>query len=124
MLIALMTILFLGGSVQDAVLDYIKETKAVVKEVVEDKSRLSEVNETLADMKKRSKERNKSAKQVLKQLQGEMSAHDVNETNIDSIFDDYLQTLIDYNTNMVDLRFQLKDQVSREEWDALFGQRT
>ena len=48
MLIALMTILFLGGGVQDSVLDYIKETKAVVKEVVEDKSRRSEVNETLA----------------------------------------------------------------------------
>ena len=123
MLIALMTILFLGGGVQDSVLDYIKETKAVVKEVVEDKSRRSEVNETLASMKKRSKERNKSAKQALKQLQAEMSGHDVNEASIDSVFDEYLQSLIDYNTDMVDLRFQLKDQLSREEWEALFGQR-
>jgi hypothetical protein len=121
MIWALLAILFFGGGVEDAVMDYIKETKGVVSDVVEDKSRRSDINATLSEMKKRSKQRNKSAKQAFKELQGEMGEHDINEADIDAVFDNYLASLNDYNVDMIDLRFQLRDQLSREEWAALFS---
>jgi hypothetical protein len=120
MIWALLAVLFLGGGVQDAVMDYIKETKGAVSDVVEDKSRRSDINATLSEMKNRSKQRNKSAKQAFKELQGEMGEHDINEAGIDVVFDNYLASLHEYNVDMIDLRFQLRDQLSREEWAALF----
>ncbi len=83
MIWALLAVMFFGGGVQDAVLDDIKETKGVVSDLVEDKSRRSDINATLSEMKKRSKQRNKSAKQAFKELQGEMAEHDINEAGID-----------------------------------------
>jgi hypothetical protein len=121
MIWALLAVMFFGGGVQDAVLDDIKETKGAVSDVVEDKSRRSDINATLSEMKKRSKQRNKSAKQAFKELQGEMGEHDINEADIDAVFDNYLASLNDYNVDMIDLRFQLRDQLSREEWSALFS---
>ena len=121
MIWALLAVMFFGGGVQDAVLDDIKETKGVVSDVVEDKSRRSDINATLSEMKKRSKQRNKSAKQAFKELQGEMAEHDINEADIDTVFDNHLASLNEYNVDMIDLRFQLKDQLSREEWAALFS---
>jgi hypothetical protein len=121
MIWALLAVLLFGGGVEDAVMDYIKETKGVVSEVVEDKSRLADVKATLSEMKKRSKQRNKSAKQALKELQAEMAGHDINEADIDAVFDNHLASLNEYNIDMIDLRFQLRDQLSREEWSALFS---
>ncbi len=120
MIWALLAVMFFGGGVQDAVLDDIKETKGVVSDLVEDKSRRSDINATLSEMKKRSKQRNKSAKQAFKELQGEMAEHDINEAGIDAVFDNYLASLHAYNNDMIDLRFQLRDQLSREEWAVLF----
>jgi hypothetical protein len=121
MIWALLAVLLFGGGVEDAVMDYIKETKGVVSEVVEDKSRLVDVKATLGEMKKRSKQRNKSAKKAFKALQGEMADHDMNEADIDAVFDNHLASLNGYNIDMIDLRFQLRDQLSREEWTALFS---
>jgi hypothetical protein len=121
MIWALLAVMFFGGGVQDAVLDDIKETKGAVSDVVEDKSRRSDINATLSEMKKRSKQRNKSAKQALKELQGEMAEHDINEAGLDTVFDNYLASLHEYNNDMIDLRFQLRDQLSREEWEVLFS---
>ena len=121
MLMALIAVLFLGGGVQDAVLDHIGETRGSVKEVINERDRRSDINATLDQMKKRSKQRGRSGRQALKTLQAAMSDHEVNQAEIDRLFDDYLQSLKDYNEDMIDLRFQLRDQLNREEWEALFG---
>jgi hypothetical protein len=114
MIWALLAVLLFGGGVEDTVMDYIKETKGVVSDVVEDKSRLADVNATLSEMKKRSKQQNNSAKQAFKALQGEMAEHDINAADIDAMFDNHLASLNEYNIDMIDLRFQLRDQLSRE----------
>jgi len=121
MLIAMIAVMFFGGGVQDAVLEYIKSSKAVVKEVIDDPTRRSAINDTLGEMDARTKGRSKSAKAALKKLESEMSEHDLNSAAIDAVFDDYFVALTEYNKDMIDLRFQLKDQLTREEWQELFS---
>ena len=121
MLAAIIAVLFLGGAASNAVLSYVAETKSNVSDVIEEPDRRSEINATLGEMKKRSKAQNKASRQILKRLQGELGEHDANMAAIDSVLDEHLASLNEYNEDMIDLRFQLKDQLSRDEWAALFG---
>lgn len=121
MLIALITVLYLGGGVQDATLDYIKVTEGKVDEIISEPDRRSEIKLTLSDMKNRSEERADSAKKLVKQLEGNMSEYDLAQEQIDAILDEYLTLLTDYNEDIIDLRFELRNQMSREEWRAFFG---
>jgi len=102
-------------------LDYIKETEVGVKEIIEDKDRRSEIKATLKAMEKRAKQSGKSAQQAFKELQAEMGGHGLNKAAIDGVFDSYLTSLDEYNKDMIELRFQLRDQLSREEWETLFS---
>ena len=121
MLAAIIAVLFLGGAASNAVLSYVAETKSNVSDVIEEPDRRSEIKATLGEMKKRSKAQNKASRQILKRLQGELGEHEANAAAIESVLDDHLASLNEYNEDMIDLRFQLKDQLSRDEWTALFG---
>jgi hypothetical protein len=122
MLIALITILFLGSSGDSAVLDYIADTRKSVKTVIVDDERRKEVTSTLKTMKNRTSGRAKSARQVAKQLKSALAEHDASEANINAAWDDYFAMTDAYNNDMIDLRFELKEQLSREEWQELFSQ--
>ena len=122
MLIALITILFLGGSSDSAVLDYIADTRKSVKTVIVDDERRKEVTNTLKAMKKRTSGRAKSARQVAKRLKSALADHDASEATINAAWDDYFAMTDAYNNDMIDLRFDLKEQLSREEWQELFSQ--
>ena len=121
MLMALIAVLFLGGGTTNAVLSYVAATKSNVADVIEEPERRSEIKATLGQMKQRSKAQDKTARQILKRLQGELGEHEANTAAIDSVLDDHLASLHEYNEDMIDLRFQLKDKLSREEWAELFG---
>ena len=122
MLIALFAVLFLGGSIQDAVLDYIADTGKSVKTVVVDDERRKRVTSTLKAMKKRTNERVKSAQQIAKRLKSALAEHDTRETSLNAAWDEYFTIIDAYNNDMIDLRFKLKEQLSREEWQELFNQ--
>ena len=40
--------------------------------------------------------------------------------DIDSIWSEYFAQRATYNSEMLDLRFQLRDQLTREEWEQIF----
>lgn len=67
MLIALLTILFLGGS-STGMLDYIADTRDNVKEVMVKHERRNEALSTIKAMKKITKARNKQMKRASKQF--------------------------------------------------------
>ena len=120
MLIALFTILLLGGGTT-SVLQYIGDAQDTVKIVMpkgdEQKAALS----TLKAMKKRTTTLNKAAKQTAKEIDKAFGDHDTTAADLDDIWDGYFAAVDKYNHDMLNLRFELKESVSREEWQQVFG---
>lgn len=98
-----------------------KYTRGDLNEIVADEGRRSEADDTLKAMASLTKERNKTAKRHLERLRDDLAMHDANQDDLDAIFDEYLVSLNAYNEDMIDFRFQLKDQLTREEWENLFA---
>ena len=121
MLIALLTILLLGAS-STGMLNYIADTKDTVKVVMEKDDRRKAVLATLKQTKKRTAAHNKVVKGASKDLSKTLSSDEATEADLDAIWQGYFASRADYNRDMLDLRFQLKDQMTREEWQQVFAE--
>lgn len=121
MLIALFTILFLGGDVT-GMLDYISDSQDAVKAVIEPDDRRKDALATLKDMEKRTKARNKAVAGSSKELSRVLGQDDASDADIDEVWTSYFEERAAYNSDMLDLRFQLKEQLTREEWEQVFAQ--
>jgi len=120
MLIALIAAMLLGGG-SLGIMDFLAETKADVKVVVVDQDRRAAALATLKDMKKRATAMNKQTGKSVKQLDQTLQPHDVDEAAIEAIWAEHFERVDQYNRDMIDYRFQLKEYVTREEWRQLFG---
>ncbi len=120
MLIALITILILGGS-NTAMLDFIADTQDEVKVVMEKDDRRKEALSTLKALKKRANAHNKTVKRAAKDMAKTLAGDEVTYADFDAIWDAYFAQRAAYNHDMLDLRFQLKDQMTREEWQQVFA---
>ena len=120
MLIALFTILILGGS-NTGTLDFIADSQDEVKVAMEKDDRRKEALSTLKAMKKRTEAHNKVVEGTSKGLNKALADNDVTEADIDTIWYRYFAQREAYNRDLLDLRFQLKDQMTREEWQQVFA---
>ena len=120
MLIALFTILLLGGS-STGMLDFIADTQDEVKVIMEKDDRRKEALGTLKAMKKRANAHNKMVQRTSKDMNKTLSSDDVTGADIDTVWDAYFAQRADYNKDMLDLRYKLKDQMTREEWQQVFA---
>jgi len=121
MLIALITILFLGGS-SSGVLDYIADTRDNIRQVMPKGDEQKAALATVKAMKKRSKARNKVAKSTAKALDKAYKDHAGGGTEIDAIWNELFVEMGQYNNDMLDLRFELKDQINRVDWAKIFSE--
>ncbi len=120
MLIALFTMLILGSS-NTGTLDFIADTQDEVEVVMEKDDRRKEALSTLKAIKKRIEAHNKVVSGTSKDLNKSLADNDATEADIDTIWYRYFAQREAYNRDMLDLRFQLKDQMTREEWQQVFG---
>ena len=120
MLIALFTILLLGGSAT-GMLDYLADTQDNVKVVMEKDDRRKDAIGTLKAMKKRTNAHNKMVKAASKDMSKALSSDETDDAAIDAVWGEYFAQRATYNNDMLDLRFQLKDQMTREEWQQVFA---
>ena len=120
MLIALITILILGGS-STGMLGYIADTQDNVKVVMQKDDRRKEAVGTLKAMKKRANAHNKMVKGVSKDMKKILSSEELTDASLDTIWDEYFAQRASYNHDMLDLRYQLKDQMTSEEWQQVFS---
>ena len=120
MIAALIAVLFLGGGIENAVLDYIGFMRGSVNEVVSDEERQAQAKTTLKDMKKLTSAYSKSNQKAFKTLLAEMSSLDTNAVAIGVLWDDYYQDVESYNKQMIDLRFELRESLTRDEWEQIF----
>jgi len=120
MLIALLTILFLGGGTT-GVLSFLGDTEDAVKSVVVDDDRRKQARATISAMEKRTKNHDKAFRSLIKQLKKEMRDHADNESDLDQMWEQRFELANDYNADMVDYRFELREQLTREEWEQVFA---
>jgi hypothetical protein len=120
MLIALFTILILGGS-NTGMLDFIAETQDTVKVVMEKDDRRKEALNTLKAMEKRTNGHHKMVNSASKDINRTLSNYQATDADIDTVWEGYFTERADYNRDMLDLRFQLKEQMTREEWQKVFA---
>jgi len=120
MLIAIFTILFLGGS-STGLLEYIGETEDTIKIVMEKDDRRQGALGTVKAMQIRTKARNKQVKNARKEFSKTLANHEVTMADIDAVWDIYFVEVEDYNSDMLELRFELRNRVTREEWQKMFS---
>ena len=119
MLIALFTILILGGS-STALLDFIANTGDNVKVVMSKGEEQKQALRTIKAMKTRTNARNKRVKRAAKDLNKAFGNDDTTNADIDAIWDGYFSDIDQYNHDMLDLRFELREYINREEWQEIF----
>jgi hypothetical protein len=119
MIVALLTILLLGGGTTNALL-YIGDTQDAVKTVMPKGNEQKAALSTLKAMKKRTNAHNKMARKTVKQIGKAFKDHDTSAGDVDAIWATYFEEVSKHNNDMLDLRFELKESISREEWAAIF----
>ena len=120
MLIAIMTILFLGGG-SNTFLDYVAETKGEVKTVVLDDERRKTALATLKLMKKEASARNKSTGKLSKLIAKQVKVGGPTTSELETAWSEHYETVDGYYARMIDLRFELRDSITREEWQQIFA---
>jgi len=114
----LISMLFGGGST--AVLGYIADAEDSVKVVMVRDDRRKEALRTLKAMKKRTNARSKLVRQSAKNLNKALNQDNIAAADIDAIWDGYFAGIDQYDHDMLDLRYQLKKHINREEWQEIF----
>ena len=121
MLAALITILILGGGSSVGWLYDFGDMKKLVKTHVADDKRKDAALDIIKAFKQRSKEENKNLETIKKQLDSATVGPDAPENRLASLGDDFVASNRIYYRDLLDLRFELKDQFTREEWAAAYS---
>jgi len=119
MLIALLTVLLLGGGSTGA-LNYIGDTRDAVKSVVANGDAQKSALKTLKAMRKRTNVQNKMAKRTAKEIEKVFSDHEIEADDLETIWNEYFAAIDSHNQDMLDMRFALKENITREEWTEIF----
>jgi len=119
MLTAILISLLFGGS-STAMLAYIADTQDTVKIVMVKDDRQKAALSTLKAIKKRTNSRNKQVKRVMKDLNMALQQDDISSADIDEIWGGYFAEVDQYKDDMLDLRWELKAHINREEWEEIF----
>lgn len=112
--------LLLGGS--SGMLEYIADSRNNVKVVMAKDERQKEALKTLKAMKKRTTTRNKQVKRSAKSLHKSFQDHSADAAEIDTIWAEHFADHDRYTSDMLDLRFELREHINREEWGAVFSE--
>lgn len=77
---------------------------------------------TLKQMETLTKRRDKSIKKIQKQMIATIAIHGHEIDDLDQLWTEYRGTRSIFNNEFLELRFELKEHISREDWAKLFSQ--
>jgi len=120
MLVALFTVLLLGGT-SSFLLDYVADARDYVKIVVPKGERQKVAFDTLKAMKKSESAYRKHLRKAGKELFKAIDLPDDVESEFDAVWSAHLAEVQRQNHEMLDLRFELREQLTREEWGEIFS---
>ncbi len=116
--IIIISLLFGGGS--SPMLAFVAETGDTVKIVMVKDDRQKAALSTLKAMKKRTNARNRRVRRTMKDLNKALQQDDISTADIDTIWGGYFAEVDQYKDDMLDLRWELKGHINRDEWQAIF----
>jgi hypothetical protein len=120
MLAALLTLLLLGGG-SAGLASAIADTQKDIKQVVVDESRRDDALTVVKNLKARSKSYEKFLKSGSKQMRAALSGAGVTEADVDATWEQLYQARQDFERDLIDARFELRELVTRDEWQQLFA---
>jgi hypothetical protein len=120
MLVAIITILILGGGGAFGPMVFIDEARDNVENVITDEEQLKEVRADLKAMKGRAKDYSKAMNKLTKDYRKEFGDHDIQGDTMDAYWGQLLSLNETYSKDLTAMRFDLRDQMTREQWEALF----
>ena len=120
MLITLFTILLLGGSSTTGLLDFIGDARDEAKVVIADDDRRAEALGNFKTIKKLTESRNKQVKNSAKELSTVLASPELYDADIDKAWFVYFETVENHNAEILDLRYELQEHITREEWEQIF----
>ena len=120
MIIALLTILFLGGGGSFGPMDFFDQAKDTAKTAIVDDDQRDEVQATLKTMTSRAKDYSKDASKVMNNVRKGFSDHEARTGHYEDIFTEMNALNTAYSNDIIEMRFDLRDQVTREQWADLF----
>ena len=121
MLVALYTIFVLGGGFSFAISDFLDDMKQSTKTYVVDDEHKKEALDTIKAMKALLKDHQKGIGEISKPLGKELAANPLRNAEVDKLWDQYIDLSSNTMRDMVELRFQLKDQLTRDECEQVFS---
>ena len=125
MLIALFTLFLLGGGSSDstsAFLIFIAENRETIESVVVDDARRGEALAILTTMDERAGDYSEELKEASEELGELVRGREDHSAEIAGILARHLAYTGTYSSDILDLRFELKDSISREEWAQIFSE--
>ena len=120
MIVALLGILFLGGSSGLEIFGVLKDTKKEVKEYVVEDTRRDAALDTVKAMKKRSNEYQDTLKATQKELKQLFKSPTPSVEDLDALWSRHFADRNAAAEDLVRLRFELKENITREEWAQIF----
>ena len=120
MLAAIITILILGGGGAFGPMVFIDEARDNVENVITDEEQLKAVRADLKAMKGRAKDYSKAMNKLTKDYRKEFGDHDIQGDTMDAYWGQLLSLNETYSKDLTAMRFDLRDQMTREQWEALF----
>jgi hypothetical protein len=120
MLTALVIVLLLGGSITSSLLDYIADGRDEAKVVIVEDDRRKNVLDTFKKLRKRTEAQHEQVKSSGKQLASVLASAGLQNADMDKAWWMYFERVDIYNADMLDLRYELREQLTRDEWERIF----
>ncbi len=122
MVVTTLTLLYLlfgvgGGDTQTT----IERMDALVQEIVLDKKRMKQARSVLKEMKKESKRFQKELSGIRGKLLSIDAKHDASLNEYRAVFKEADEAWFRTEKTLIELRFRMKDHMTRPEWRALFA---
>jgi hypothetical protein len=119
MLIALMTVYLLGGGSLEPFFD--KQTRSAIKQSVNDEARQKEVLATIKSIEGSRKSATKAAKGSRKELADLEAGPSAAVNDIEAELEKIVGTRNGLHEAFVDGVFDMRENMTAEEWQAVFG---
>jgi hypothetical protein len=120
MLTTLIIVLLLGGSITTSLLDNIADGRDEAKAVIVEDGRRKDVLDTFKKLRKRTEVQQEQVKSSGKQLASVLASAGLQNADIDNAWRMYFERVDVYNADMLDLRYELREQLTRDEWELIF----
>ena len=123
-LIILLSAIFLGGATTTTTFiegHSAKDVKKAVKKVVADDSRKDEILELIDTWNKEKKKHDKEVKKGRKSILKIMERYDWTREELQQASSRLDEAIQKIDRNYLDLRFNLKEKITRDEWNAIYA---